>query len=71
MAAASSAISRHGPEYRSRRCAGTEHIGEAQERIARLGRLTIEHVQSGPGKMSRDQGIAEIGFDDQARRETC
>ena len=45
-------------------------VRKSEERVAGLGRLAVEHVQTRSGEMARDQGVAQVGFDDQpaARR---
>ena len=48
-----------------------DDVGQAEQRVARLGRLVVEHVEPGAGEMARDQAVAEVGLDDQAARATC
>ena len=43
-----------------------DDVGESEEGVAGLGRLVVEHVQTGAGEMAGEQGVAEVGFDDQA-----
>ena len=43
-----------------------DDIGEPKEGVAGLGRLLIEHVQTGRGQMARGQGVAQVRLDDQA-----
>ena len=70
VVAASSAISRIDWVSVPAMCGLRIDVGEAEERVAGLGWLVVEHVQARPGEMARDQGVAQVGFDDQpaARR---
>ena len=66
VVAASSAMSRIDWSVGAGDVGAEDDVGKSQERVARLGRLVVEHVQAGPGEMPRDQGVAQVGFDDQS-----